>query len=741
MDVMSARRLGRTASAIVLVTLLSTVGGVHVAAQVAAQPRRPPRPSTGPQSLTLPVILAIEDARAPTESDLAILLEAARTDSGQPPAQGGVQIAAIRALGRLERRDVISDLLPLLQSEATRGEAANALAQALRGARLESVPAGQQEQLVFDALLAAGTVELSAKAPYGLSAVARSIGRLPFSSPTQVKTAEAFLRRVLETSFPFGAEPHVGAARALESLARLNRKAATLDDETVSRLRTIARSADPKRAEHKRNAMAALVAAQGLDGETLRIAFEDPDIEVRRLATLAAGGTGSIARDEDRTAFVRDALRDSAFMVRIEAVRAWARRQARVHGCQPLLEALDDRNLHVALAAIDVIADQCPDDANVTNRLVAEARAPGTIGPWQREAHAIVALARRSPDRAELRLSSFAAHTNWHVRMYGARAAGIIGQAQVLTDLADDPNDNVAEAALPPLRKLAGAESDSVFVAALNRKNKAVGRNDVRPYQAIRAAAIALEGATPTPALAGALADALERISLEQCETSRDTRVALITRLNELGSEQQASVLAPLLRDFDPIVARAASGVLTRWSGKQVVVDLPLPPLRAAPPLERILPPAAVLVEMENGKTFEIRFNGQAPLARARFLELAERGYYDDTDFHRIASNFVIQGGGPNSNEYCGACPFARDEVGLVMNTRGTIGISTRGRDTGDSQIFVNLVDSPRLDHEFTVFARVCQDGTKDGMETVDSVHEGDRIARMRVVTPGDNCR
>ena len=42
------------------------------------------------------------------------------------------------------------------------------------------------------------------------------------------------------------------------------------------------------------------------------------------------------------------------------------------------------------------------------------------------------------------------------------------------------------------------------------------------------------------------------------------------------------------------------------------------------------------------------------------------------------------------------------------MHERGTVGISTRGRDTGDAQIFVNLVDNARLDHDYTVFAYVC---------------------------------
>ena len=88
----------------------------------------------------------------------------------------------------------------------------------------------------------------------------------------------------------------------------------------------------------------------------------------------------------------------------------------------------------------------------------------------------------------------------------------------------------------------------------------------------------------------------------------------------------------------------------------------------------------------------------------------------------------MIQGGSPGANEYTGDSFFMRDEVGLHL--RGTVGISTRGRDTGDAQIFVNTVDSPRLDHTYTVFGTVTA-----GMEVVDGVREGDVIQRVELVT------
>ena len=53
---------------------------------------------------------------------------------------------------------------------------------------------------------------------------------------------------------------------------------------------------------------------------------------------------------------------------------------------------------------------------------------------------------------------------------------------------------------------------------------------------------------------------------------------------------------------------------------------------------------------------------------------------------------------------------------------RGTVGLSTRGRNTADAQFFINLVDNPRLDEDYTVFASVLP----EDMPVVDGSIEGD---------------
>jgi cyclophilin family peptidyl-prolyl cis-trans isomerase len=137
------------------------------------------------------------------------------------------------------------------------------------------------------------------------------------------------------------------------------------------------------------------------------------------------------------------------------------------------------------------------------------------------------------------------------------------------------------------------------------------------------------------------------------------------------------------------------------------------------------LPRTRAIVTMDTGGSFTVHLlTDEAPTNVARFAELARAGAYNGTPFHRVEANFVIQGGG--ENEYDGHGPYTRDELGLRSHRRGTVGISTRGRDTGDGQFFINLIDNPRLDHDYTIVGVVT-----DGINVVDGILEGDVIARM----------
>jgi cyclophilin family peptidyl-prolyl cis-trans isomerase len=151
--------------------------------------------------------------------------------------------------------------------------------------------------------------------------------------------------------------------------------------------------------------------------------------------------------------------------------------------------------------------------------------------------------------------------------------------------------------------------------------------------------------------------------------------------------------------------------------------------------------PSAATLDGLRGATAIVRLRGlgsmeivllpdDAPVTVATFVELAERRAFNGLTWHRIVPAFVLQGGSPGADEYDGLTrTFMRDEVGYARHARGTFGISTRGRDTGDGQIFINLVDNFRLDHDYTVFATM-----RKGFDVMDRVQEGDVIESVTIV-------
>jgi cyclophilin family peptidyl-prolyl cis-trans isomerase len=123
----------------------------------------------------------------------------------------------------------------------------------------------------------------------------------------------------------------------------------------------------------------------------------------------------------------------------------------------------------------------------------------------------------------------------------------------------------------------------------------------------------------------------------------------------------------------------------------------------------------------------EIRAD-RAPLTSANFLRYVREGFYNGTLFHRVVSNFVIQGGGHDAQTLqlkpTHENVFNESGDGL-QNKRGWVGLA-RGDSphSGNAQFYVNLVDNPDLDPVSTrwgyaVFGRVVS-----GMDVIDRIGE-----------------
>jgi cyclophilin family peptidyl-prolyl cis-trans isomerase/HEAT repeat protein len=740
--------------------VLTLAGALTLAAtSLHAQKVSPVRPGTRPvatgagvpASLTAAErtawlrLLNAEDSRAPGAGELGAIVDA--LDDPSPT----VRRIAVRALGRLQRPSLLDSINDALvdRDPKVRLEGVNAIGQAMQGARAIAATSPERRQLLDEAVdMVVRTAERFPD-PQLLGVAARTLGRLPYADSVVPREVERVIVEIGDRAGAAG-RPLVrsddrvafGVMHGLYALARARRAIGSPSERSLAAMRWattfgLEEPFDPRppsaavpaeaSARVRRLAYLGLAAAGDTSLELTRRAARDPDEQVRRLAVV---WSAALKDAESRRAVVGTALRDPSFLVRFEAVRAYRALPA-PKACTPLITATFDANPHVQLAAIDGLGGGCDDHAVAADtllRLIDTRNAQHAIRPrggvsWHAHAHALAALARVAPAAAIPLLRRDARHPLWQVRLYVARAALAVKDTMTLTALAYDPDGNVREAALEGIAATVGHVADRVFAAALSAKD----------YQVVLQAAQALKGAPIPDSVVPAIMSALERLTAEQRENSRDPRLALLDRLGELGNARLAPRLAPLVADFDSTVAQRAATIMERWTLRRVAATprlLPRPNDQVANVLGSDLRLLVKMSASSGGGSFVVRLlPDEAPATVARIVRLARAGYYAGLTFHRVEPTFVIQGGSPAATEYVGDGPFMRDELGLTSHLRGTLGISTRGRDTGDAQLFVNLADNVRLDHDYTVFGEIIQ-----GRDVAEGILEADVIERVDVV-------
>jgi cyclophilin family peptidyl-prolyl cis-trans isomerase/HEAT repeat protein len=562
-----------------------------------------------------------------------------------------------------------------------------------------------------------------------------TLGRLRYPDDAVRDEVESFLANAAAVKSP--SARILGVTKGLESLIRANPKRA-VKLETREKLRLLAvtgptsaavptigdagaAAAPGERydlARSRRLALTALQTARDDDFETLRVAANDADWQVRRLVALRLDAARS---DLDQTVDLLAA--DPVFQVRYEMANVFARAAARSGDCSRLVPYLADPEPTVVLRAIDLLPSACGKDDAVIEPLVKRVEllaTPLDARTWHAPAHALEALARINAGAGRPYLARGASHRIWQVRARAAAASEAFKDGDTAARLARDAEPNVRTAAIEALVRL---QHPARFDAAL----EALRLDD---HQLIRTAALALRGAPDAGRadVVNQLVNTLRRLTDAGADTSRDPRVAILDRLGELLPLERTADLGLYREDFDPRVREAASSALAKLIKAEVAPPRAIRYRYPYQPDLRTVPSVATIT-MDGGAVIELELLRQeAPVSVARFAELARAGYYDGLTFHRVVPNFVIQGGSPGANEYAGVARYMRDEVGLQHHTRGAVGISTRGPDTGDAQIFVDLVDIPRLDHQYTVFARVVA-----GLDVVDRLLEGARIRSITV--------
>lgn len=108
--------------------------------------------------------------------------------------------------------------------------------------------------------------------------------------------------------------------------------------------------------------------------------------------------------------------------------------------------------------------------------------------------------------------------------------------------------------------------------------------------------------------------------------------------------------------------------------------------------LENQQGPTAVLKTNQGEIKIQL-FPEQAPMTVENFIRLAQKGYYDGTIFHRVISDFMIQGGDPEGNVTGGESiwghPFEDELSRELFNIRGALSMANSGPNTNGSQFFI----------------------------------------------------
>lgn len=122
--------------------------------------------------------------------------------------------------------------------------------------------------------------------------------------------------------------------------------------------------------------------------------------------------------------------------------------------------------------------------------------------------------------------------------------------------------------------------------------------------------------------------------------------------------------------------------------------------------------PTIVVFETTAGNFEVALFCDKAPKTCENFLSLAQKKYYDGTQFHRVIKGFMIQGGDPTATGTGGESIWGKtfaDEFAptLKFDRKGILAMANRGPNTNGSQFFITTAPTAWLNNKHTIFGEV----------------------------------
>ena len=459
--------------------------------------------------------------------------------------------------------------------------------------------------------------------------------------------------------------------------------------------------------------------------EIIEAARDEADATAQAWFVRATGGLKGV--QGDLAELYAETATDPAPGVRIATARAGA--QAGWTGVRFLLS---DPDPEVRLAAINAVGKvKALDSAELLGPIVlagAKLKPPSEDGAAMPPQLAEAAAALRALNRTDI----------WAETETARYSRVKVGLAPSLSQyLSPDycPHIRMAAASIDPnlqrlMKLMAEDSSAAVRIAATERVLDRVGGTQraiqllSSPNDTVKVAAA--EWLANKPA---AMAEP-RLLQLVRVSDSVDVVRAATTALGRMYSVQKrtspaAKALVPGLLKHEAASIQGAGRGLARALGMPESAD---DALNASDALAKLQTIRGARLQTVLGTVVIQLYPEEAPLAVQNFARLADDGFFDGLNFHRVVPDFVVQGGDPRGDGWGGPGYTVPDEINPHRHVAGAVGMAHTGKDTAGSQWYATISAQPHLDGKYTVFGQVTH-----GIQVLRSMLPGDRIESVTI--------
>ncbi|MBM4166359.1 MAG: hypothetical protein FJ218_05520 [Ignavibacteria bacterium] len=481
--------------------------------------------------------------------------------------------------------------------------------------------------------------------------------------------------------------------------------------------------------------------------DTILSFAEDTDAVVRMNCATLLGKIPDVAARTIPT-IVTFAENDSDWRVRVNAIRSLGNLKALLY--QGLLFSLmplsKDSNEHVSLEAIKVIGNFTPDDSlrdNLRTELweILLSVTQNRSGKYslRQQGEAAVSFAKIFSEKAEGYVLPYPKTAKQLNARYIESQSYVFTETSYrrLLDYASSNDALFARTAIDGLRNYfkhnpkETAKKHETYIKLMEMLDS----NDV----AVLTSVVQLLGDSLFVREISVL-PLIECYKKQQYPDGLEVMQEILSTLGKIKSEKAIAFLEEQLKFDDKTISLASAKALKEITGKDYAAKI----ARGTKPIHTDLDwkflfalketTEVELITNKGNISLELYVN-DAPFTVMNFLKLAQtmiathEKYYANTFFHRVVSNFVIQGGDPRGDGWGGPGFAIRSEFSLrKYDDVGVVGMASAGKDTEGSQFFITHSPTPHLDGRYTIFGKVVS-----GMEVVNSIFVWDQVVEVKI--------